>query len=171
MNASFFNRRRFFRRTVNEPAWVEKVPSILERCTLTDLSKSGARLTISDTYDLPESLTLHLTLGSKVGRLCQVIWRRDDEIGVEFLREGLLKRTAPVIYPYNNGRRRSRMLVNAAKETSAAAVNAARAMIADLVSSLSARAPDPRLLTVRRRSASVQSQSVSRASRLRRRDS
>jgi hypothetical protein len=89
MNVSFFNRRRFFRRAVNEPAWVEKVPSILERCTLMDLSKSGARLTISDVYDLPENFALHVTREFKPGRVCRIIWRRDHEVGVEFLSAGI----------------------------------------------------------------------------------
>jgi hypothetical protein len=89
MNVSFFNRRRFFRRAVNEPAWVEKVPSILEWCTLMDLSKSGARLTISDVYDLPENFALHVTREFKPGRVCRIIWRRDHEVGVEFLSAGI----------------------------------------------------------------------------------
>jgi hypothetical protein len=56
MNAHFFNRRLFFRRAVNEAAWIEKVPSILERCTLVNVCEIGARLTIGDVYDLPREL-------------------------------------------------------------------------------------------------------------------
>jgi hypothetical protein len=59
--------------------------SALERCTLVNLCEMGARLTISDVYDLPENFALHLTRGSKPGRRCQVIWRRDHEVGGEFL--------------------------------------------------------------------------------------
>ena len=61
MNAHFFNRRLFFRRAVNEAAWIERVPSILERCTLINVCEIGARLAISDVYDLPENFALHLT--------------------------------------------------------------------------------------------------------------
>ena len=53
MNMRFFNRRRYPRQTANEVVWIEKVPTVLERCTLVDVSESGARLTISDVYDLP----------------------------------------------------------------------------------------------------------------------
>ena len=84
MNMGFFNRRRFFRRTVNEAAWIEKVPTILERCKLLNVSESGARLTISDVYDLPENFALHLTRASDPGRPCRIIWRRDHDVGVEF---------------------------------------------------------------------------------------
>jgi hypothetical protein len=48
------------RRTVNEPAWIERATSnILERCTLVNVCEIGARLTITDVYDLPEKFALH----------------------------------------------------------------------------------------------------------------
>src|SRR6185369_10418079 len=54
ISAYFFNRRLFFRRTINKPAWIERASnSILERCTLVNVCEVGARLTIGDVYDLP----------------------------------------------------------------------------------------------------------------------
>jgi hypothetical protein len=85
MNAHFFNRRRFARRAVSEAAWIEKIPTILERCALVNVSEVGARLTISDVYDLPENFALYLTRESSSGRVCRIIWQRDHEVGVEFL--------------------------------------------------------------------------------------
>jgi hypothetical protein len=86
MNAHFFNRRRFFRRALNQPAWIERASNnLLERCTLVNLCEIGARLTISDVYDLPEKFALHLTRASAPGRQCRVIWRHNHEVGVEFL--------------------------------------------------------------------------------------
>jgi hypothetical protein len=86
MSAHFFNRRLFFRRAVNVPAWIERAPSnILERCKLVNMSEIGARLTISDVYDLPDNFALYLTRGSTPGRQCRVIWQREHEVGVEFL--------------------------------------------------------------------------------------
>jgi PilZ domain len=94
MNAHFFNRRLFFRRAINEPAWIERSSNnILERCTLVNLCEVGARLTISDVYDLPEKFALHLTRGSNLGRQCRVIWQRDHEVGVEFLSKAPLAHT------------------------------------------------------------------------------
>ena len=87
MNAHHFNRRLFFRRAKNEPAWVEKAASgILERCKLVNLCEMGACLTIGDVYDLPERFALHLARGRKLGQPCRVIWQREHEVGVEFLR-------------------------------------------------------------------------------------
>jgi hypothetical protein len=85
MNAHFFNRRLLFRQAVNEAAWIEKVPSILERCMLVNVCEIGAHLNISDVYDLPENFALHLARGFTFGRQCRVVWRRDHEVGVEFL--------------------------------------------------------------------------------------
>ena len=86
MNAHFFNRRLFFRRTMNEPAWVERASSgILERCLLVNLCEKGACLTIGDVYELPERFALHLARGHTPGRQCRVIWQRKYEVGVEFL--------------------------------------------------------------------------------------
>jgi PilZ domain len=165
MNERCFNRRRFFRRPINEAAWVEKVPTILERCTLVDVSTSGARLTIRDTYDLPESFTLHLALGAEAGRLCQIVWQRDHEIGVEFLSGTFLRRTAQVIYSHSDGRRRP-PLMSVVTETSAAVPSAAKAAIARLAQSFLARAIDFRLFAPRRPpSPSLRPRDNSRASR------
>src|ERR1051325_1032890 len=87
MTAHFFNRRLFFRRAMNEPAWVERAATgILERCILVNLCEMGACLTIGDVYDLPERFALHLARERKPGRQCRVIWQRKHEVGVEFLR-------------------------------------------------------------------------------------
>jgi hypothetical protein len=85
MNVRFFNRRRSARRAANQAAWIERVSTILERCVVINVSDSGARLTIRDVYDLPESFALHMTRTSNAGRLCRIVWRRDHDVGVEFL--------------------------------------------------------------------------------------
>jgi hypothetical protein len=88
MNVQFFNRRRFFRRIINEPAWVETGSSgMLERCEVINLCEKGACLTIGDVYDLPERFALYLQRGGKTGRQCYVIWQRRHEVGVKFLNE------------------------------------------------------------------------------------
>jgi hypothetical protein len=82
---------------------VERAPSILERCTLLDLSKSGAKLSISDIYDLPESFALRLIKESVEPRICQVIWRRDHLIRGEFVRStpgGTLTKFGPSWHCY-----------------------------------------------------------------------
>jgi hypothetical protein len=133
MNMRVFNRRRYPRRTANEAAWIEKEPAILERCTLLNVSETGARLTISDVYDLPESFALHLTRESDGARRCQIIWRRDHEVGVEFLRESPLKQNALRSRPQDDlPPWRSRKLMNAIRGVSGA-LSAAAATITNLV--------------------------------------
>jgi hypothetical protein len=84
-HASFY-RRLFFRRAINEAAWIERASSnILQRCTLVDLCEIGARLTITDVYDPPEKFALYVRRDSKPVRQCRVIWQRDNEVGVEFI--------------------------------------------------------------------------------------
>jgi PilZ domain len=94
MNAHFFNRRRFFRRVLNQPAWIERASNnLLERCTLVDLCEIGARLTIGDVYDLPGMFALHLTKGPEAARQCRVVWQRNHEVGIEFLSQAPLEKS------------------------------------------------------------------------------
>jgi hypothetical protein len=114
MKMRFFNRRRYSRRTANEVVWIEKEPTILERCTLVNVSETGARPTISDVYDLPNSFALRLTRRSDRGRRCQIIWRRDHEVGVVFLSKSPLKQNTFRGHPQDDLRPwRSRLLANA----------------------------------------------------------
>ena len=41
---------------------------------------------ISDVHDLPEKFALYVTRGSEPGRHCRVIWQRNHDVGVEFLK-------------------------------------------------------------------------------------
>jgi hypothetical protein len=120
MNMRFFNRRRCPRRTANDVVWIEKVPTILERCTLVNVSEIGARLTISDVYDLPESFALHLTRESAGARRCQIIWRRDHEVGVEFLSERANKQDTARSHLQDRRLLLSRRLMNAIRGVSTA---------------------------------------------------
>ena len=54
------------------------------RCNVTDLSKTGAKLSLPSPVKLPLSFTLVLPDSAK--HLCRVIWRSEDEVGVEFVR-------------------------------------------------------------------------------------
>jgi PilZ domain len=52
-------------------------------CTLLDLTKSGARLSLASTYKISESFDLTLDNG-RTRRPCRVIWRTDTKLGVLF---------------------------------------------------------------------------------------
>jgi len=54
-------------------------------CRLRDVSASGARFAHALADELPAELLLALSKDGKVRRRCQVVWRKDDEVGVRFL--------------------------------------------------------------------------------------
>ena len=57
-----FGRRRVQRVTVNIPAWIEVGDStLLERCTLVDLTDEGAKLVVGDISHLTDHFCLYLT--------------------------------------------------------------------------------------------------------------
>lgn len=51
-------------------------------CVVLDWSDGGARLRPTDVVSCPDSFTLMTTTGQT--RPCQVIWRRNDTLGVAF---------------------------------------------------------------------------------------
>jgi len=78
-------RRQFPRVETLNPAniaGVDKKPAMV--CLVLDWSHGGARLRPDD----PDSCSDHFTLVTQDGRwmACQVVWRRDEEIGVKFLK-------------------------------------------------------------------------------------
>jgi hypothetical protein len=81
-----FHRRFFPRQTKSLPAWIEvNSSSLLERCKVMDLSESGARLGITDVRNLPPQFNLYLARIGQSAHQCRIIWRRDNEVGVEFV--------------------------------------------------------------------------------------
>ena len=82
------NKRRTARQTVNSAAWLEiDGAARLRRAAswLVMLSSNGARLIVENVDDIPDSFNLLL---SQLGRLqyrCNVVRKRGDEVGVEFL--------------------------------------------------------------------------------------
>jgi PilZ domain len=80
-----FQKRQVFRRTANLSAWIEvDNNSLLERCKLVDVSGKGARLIPGDIHNLPTHFNLHLSRFGQAPKQCKIIWRRGNEVGVEF---------------------------------------------------------------------------------------
>ena len=80
-----FGRRRVRRVTVNIPAWIEVGNStLLERCTLVDLTVEGAKLVVGDISHLTDHFCLYLTRRAHLSQRCRIVWRRDHQVGVEF---------------------------------------------------------------------------------------
>jgi len=60
----------------------KKTPSI--SCSISDISESGARLTLERDEELPETFMLLLTANGGARRHCRVVWRTGLTLGVEF---------------------------------------------------------------------------------------
>jgi hypothetical protein len=96
------NKRRTSRRTVNAPAWMEiGSDARLRRCRLVDISENGARLIVENIENTPDSFNLLLSRFGRPNYHCSVVWKRDNEVGVEFLsspsneaRESMISTTA-----------------------------------------------------------------------------
>ena len=54
-------------------------------CRMCDVSAGGARFVHAISDELPAEVLLSLSRDGRVRRLCQVVWRKDNEIGVRFL--------------------------------------------------------------------------------------
>ncbi len=79
--------RRSKRTPRRSAAWIElagdgaRIP-----CVVWDISDGGARLAAPRPRELPPAFKLVLTRdGGDSERLCQVVWRNDKQLGVEFL--------------------------------------------------------------------------------------
>jgi hypothetical protein len=86
MTFTLVQRRRPQRKAANTAAWIEKGNNhLLERCTLINVSDKGAWLSINDVHDLPLHFKLHLVRGTQESVECRVIWRKRNDVGVEFV--------------------------------------------------------------------------------------
>jgi hypothetical protein len=55
-------------------------------CALVDVSQGGARIAVLAADMVPDEFLLAFSPKSDVSRKCKVAWRRDDEVGVIFLK-------------------------------------------------------------------------------------
>jgi hypothetical protein len=55
------------------------------RCTMIDVSASGARLRLNAASEVPDEFTLVLSKAGRVRRRCRIVWRREDIMGIRFV--------------------------------------------------------------------------------------
>jgi hypothetical protein len=55
-------------------------------CALIDVSQGGARVAVLAADMVPDEFLLAFSPKSDVTRKCKVAWRKDDEVGVTFLK-------------------------------------------------------------------------------------
>jgi hypothetical protein len=81
----FDNKRKSVRRTlIWEAAIIASDGTWQHRCTILDVSQTGAKLSIDPEISLPGEFFLSLTESGRVGRPCCLVWRTDDKVGVRF---------------------------------------------------------------------------------------
>jgi hypothetical protein len=59
--------------------------SIIAQCIMTDVSASGAKLSIEPGINVPDCFVLTLARNGGVRRNCDVVWRASKSIGVCFV--------------------------------------------------------------------------------------
>ena len=81
----FLERRKSERRVVNGPAKFRAAADApAQDCVVMDMSEGGVRM-CAEGADVPDDFILDLD--GDAGRICQVVWRLDAEIGAEFVDE------------------------------------------------------------------------------------
>jgi hypothetical protein len=51
-----------------------------------DLSSAGAKITIDDPQAVTAKVRLAFSRDARMGRSCQVVWRRGKTVGIKFVR-------------------------------------------------------------------------------------
>lgn len=67
------------------PAWLllDSRPQPIE-CVISDMSDTGARLSINTPITLPQRFKLWLDKTGKVDRECEIVWMHGSQVGVHF---------------------------------------------------------------------------------------
>ena len=78
------DKRKAQRRQLRYTAWISLGPKKLQGCVVADISDSGARLQVENSKTVPGNFVLLLTTNGKPKRKCRLVWRKGQQIGVEF---------------------------------------------------------------------------------------
>lgn len=78
-------KHRQARRSLNAEAWITQDGDFAaRRCEVLNISPSGAKIRCEDRRFLKNTFKLKYAREERVGRLCRVVWRNGDQVGVEF---------------------------------------------------------------------------------------
>jgi hypothetical protein len=73
------------RSTLNVRCWILVGSNVGDvECRVADISDSGAKVTVPDGLKLDGEFKLFLTQDGAVSRTCEVVWRKDCEVGLRF---------------------------------------------------------------------------------------
>ena len=80
-------KRKNLRRPISYPAFIDLGEALpLRECTLCDASQEGAQLAVAHPDSVPNEFILALSSDGAARRRCRVVWRTENQIGVEFLK-------------------------------------------------------------------------------------
>jgi hypothetical protein len=77
-------KRKAVRRRVSRQAVIVRDGKPLCGCIVSDISVSGAKLSVRNSSDLPDTFMLVLSSNGDVRRDCRIVWRADGAVGVAF---------------------------------------------------------------------------------------
>jgi hypothetical protein len=78
-------KRKSLRKALDQLGWIVTEDGQRHTCRIRDISQSGARLGFKQPETLPDDFVLSLSKDGRVARHCLMIWRRRDQVGVEFV--------------------------------------------------------------------------------------
>jgi PilZ domain len=76
---------RQVRRVRHVSAWIVLTGQANQECDVMDISKNGAKIAVASSSHLPQRFELVFLPDSTKRRACNVIWRRGQMIGVQFV--------------------------------------------------------------------------------------
>ena len=79
------DKRKTRRQSMRYTAWIAPKPGELHGCVLSDISDTGARISVEDADTIPDSFMLLLARNGRALRPCRVIWRKPQQLGVNFV--------------------------------------------------------------------------------------
>jgi hypothetical protein len=74
------------RQPLRYTAWVALTPEQRHGCVVSDVSETGARIDVQDSSAVPDHFVLMLTSNGSARRFCRVMWRKPNQVGVQFTR-------------------------------------------------------------------------------------
>lgn len=86
------------RQPLRYTAWVALTAEQRHGCVVSDVSESGARIDVQDSTALPDHFVLMLTSNGSARRFCRVMWRKPNQVGVQFTRN-LAEAATPSLAP------------------------------------------------------------------------
>ena len=82
---SISEKRKTQRKHLRHSGWIaSRETETIQKCMISDISDSGARLDVENAGDLPDEFVLLLTRNAKTRRTCRIVWRSRSQVGVHF---------------------------------------------------------------------------------------